>query len=60
MNDTNKACFVCGLHHNEGMVIFEEFLCEPCQNEMIRTDVKDERYPFFVQQMKQIWLKKDA
>lgn len=60
MNAYGKACFVCGRDQGEGMLIFDQFLCDPCEREMIRTDVQDERYPFFVQQMKQLWLQKDA
>jgi hypothetical protein len=55
-----RECIVCGIHKKEGISIFDEFICETCEFEMIRTDVKDERYPYFIKQMKQIWLKKDA
>ncbi|MED4608264.1 sigma factor G inhibitor Gin, partial [Paenibacillus validus] len=31
-----------------------------CETEMVRTDVSDVKYPFFIHQMKQILYKKNA
>jgi hypothetical protein len=59
-NGDLRQCIVCGIRKIEGISIFDEFICEPCEFEIIRTDVKDERYPYFIKQMKQIWLKKNA
>jgi hypothetical protein len=55
-----RQCIVCGIEKKDGITIFNEFICEPCELEIVHTDVKDERYPFFIKQMRQIWLKKDA
>lgn len=56
-NESLRICIVCGTGKRDGIMIFDEFICEPCELEIVRTDVKDERYPFFIKQMKQIWLK---
>lgn len=55
-----KTCIVCGEQCKDGLMIWKEFVCRSCENEMVNTDVKDEKYPFFIKQMRQIWLKKDA
>ncbi len=61
MNETvHRQCIVCGHHCLNGIAIIEQFICVQCETEMINTDVKDEKYPFFIKQMRQIWLKKDA
>lgn len=55
-----QRCIVCGEERIEGIAICEQFICHPCEQEMVNTDVRDEKYPFFIHQMKQIWLKKNA
>ncbi|GMK48455.1 hypothetical protein PghCCS26_55850 [Paenibacillus glycanilyticus] len=55
-------CIICGEHkaEGEGIRIVSEFICESCESEMVRTDVKDAKYPFFIHQMKQIFIEKNA
>lgn len=55
-----KTCIICGQDKENGIVIVSEFICEECEAEMVRTDVRDARYPFFIHQMKRIWYQKDA
>ena len=54
------TCMICLQERDEGIRICEEFICLSCEREMVSTDVKDERYPFFVHQMRQIWHHKNA
>ncbi|EXX86141.1 Inhibitor of sigma-G Gin [Paenibacillus darwinianus] len=61
MNDINgTCCIICGQFKETGIRIVKEFICEACEFEMVRTDVKDEKYPFFVHQLKQIWVQHNA
>jgi superfamily II helicase len=63
MNDNREHfCIICSQQKAEGqgIRIVSEFICETCEEEMIRTDVKDDKYPFFIHQMKQIFLEKNA
>lgn len=55
-------CVICGERkaEGEGIRIVAGFICEECEFEMVRTDVKDEKYPFFIHQMKQIFMEKNA
>lgn len=55
-----EKCIICGEHKQEGIVIVSEFICEACESEMVHTDVKDDKYHFFIHQMKQIWLQNNA
>jgi hypothetical protein len=54
------TCIVCGEARAEGITIIGEFICEACESEMVQTDVKDEKYPFFIHQLRQIWYSRDA
>ncbi len=55
-------CIICGEHkaEGEGIRIVTEFICQSCEIEMVQTDVKDAKYPFFIHQMKQIFVEKNA
>lgn len=55
-------CVICGKakEESEGIVIISGFICEECETEMVRTDVQDAKYPFFIHQMKQIFIEKNA
>ncbi len=54
------SCIICGQLKPRGIVVISQFICENCETEMVQTDVQDAKYPFFIRQMKQIWLRKDA
>lgn len=60
--DRQLHCIICGQQKaaDEGILIVSEFICESCEAEMVRTDVKDAKYPFFIHQMKQIFIEKNA
>ena len=61
-NKLEHQCVICGEQKSEGegIRIISGFICEPCEMEMVRTDVRDDKYPFFIHQMKQIFLEKNA
>jgi len=54
------CCIICGHEKTEGIRIVDKFICEACESEMVRTDVHDAKYPFFIHQLKNIWLEKNA
>jgi hypothetical protein len=56
----SNTCIICSQEKQEGIMICSEFICADCESEMVHTDVKDAKYPFFIHQMKQIWYKKNA
>lgn len=59
-SETGTTCIICSQHKNNGIMVCSQFICEECESEIVRTDVKDAKYPFFINQMKQVWYKKDA
>lgn len=54
-----NVCIICGQMSSEGIAICNEFICEKCEAEIVQTDVKDEKYPFFIHQMRVLWYAKD-
>ncbi|GAB7057257.1 hypothetical protein JCM16163A_40050 [Paenibacillus sp. YK5] len=59
-HECTGPCIICGLNKEQGIMIISEFICDDCEKEMVRTDVSDPKYPFFIHQMKQIIYKKNA
>ncbi|MDQ1910972.1 sigma factor G inhibitor Gin [Paenibacillus sp. GD4] len=58
--EITNSCIICGHSKENGIMIISTFICEDCETEMVRTDVRDAKYPFFIHQMKQILYKKNA
>ena len=52
-------CIVCEQSKEEGIFIVSEFICTDCETEMVHTDAQDAKYPFFIHQLKQIWLQQN-
>lgn len=55
-----QRCIVCSTPSDVGIRIWNQFICHRCEGEMVVTDVTDDKYPFFIKQMKKIWLKENA
>lgn len=62
MEETNTGnhCIICDQLKTLGIMICEEFICDDCEAEIVRTDVKDDKYPFFIHQMNKIWYKESS
>lgn len=52
-----KICIICGLKKYDGIKIHSGFICDACEEEIVHTEVSNEKYPFFIKKMKEIWLK---
>jgi len=52
-----KTCIVCGQPKEDGITIITQFICSSCESEIVRTEAEDERYPFFVRQLRQLWVR---
>ena len=57
---TGNTCIICGETKQDGIHIVSEFICDACEAEMVHTDVQEEKYHFFIHQMKQIWMQRNA
>ncbi len=51
------CCMICGAFVADGIWILSEFICDECESEIVQTDVQDEKYPFFIYQMRQLYQK---
>lgn len=55
-----EPCIICDKKTMHGIRLYSKMICVECESEMIHTDVKDEKYPFFIHQLRRIWYQKDA
>ncbi|NOU87593.1 inhibitor of sigma-G Gin [Paenibacillus sp. LMG 31460] len=46
------VCMICEQQRVGGIHIIRAFICDGCSSEMVKTNVNDQKYPFFVRQMK--------
>ncbi|MHA0857586.1 sigma factor G inhibitor Gin [Paenibacillus sp. CMAA1364] len=53
-NHTEHVCIICGQPKEEGICIVSQFICESCELEMVHTNAEEEKYQFFIHQMKRI------
>ncbi|TXK78213.1 sigma factor G inhibitor Gin [Paenibacillus sp. N3.4] len=49
------VCMICEQQRIGGIHIVTTFICDGCSNELVKTNVNDQRYPFFVKQMKKVF-----
>lgn len=52
-----KICIICGKKKGSGIKVNNAFICSECEKEIINTEVENEKYYFFVKQMKEFCLK---
>jgi hypothetical protein len=52
-----KTCMVCGQAKEEGIQIVSAFICHACETEIVKTEVEDARYAYFVKRMRQLWIR---
>lgn len=58
--EAQDICIICGRSGRDGIRVISEFICEECETEIVRTDVQDAKYPFFIHRLKRIWYSKNA
>lgn len=53
-----KQCIVCDSKQEKGIFLYNGFICESCEREIVQTDTDDVRYLFYLQQLRKIQLPK--
>jgi hypothetical protein len=56
MEERGGTCIVCYEQKEAGIRIMTQFLCHECEREMVKTPVEDEKYLYYIDRMKRIWL----
>jgi hypothetical protein len=51
-----EECIVCNQRKVAGIHIWGQFICQTCERQIVNTDVTDEKYPFYIERLKRIWL----
>ncbi|EPY11110.1 MULTISPECIES: sigma factor G inhibitor Gin [Paenibacillus] len=56
MERQDTHCIVCGEATNDGIMVVNQFICTACEQEMVKTNVQDLKYSFFIHKLKRLWL----
>nr|WP_239619025.1 sigma factor G inhibitor Gin [Cohnella mopanensis] len=56
-DNERKTCIVCGEAREEGITVVTEFICTSCEAEMVNTNAEDDKYSFFVKQLRQLFVR---
>ncbi|BCJ87442.1 sigma factor G inhibitor Gin [Effusibacillus dendaii] len=51
-----QTCIVCSKPSAEGIRIWNQFVCVSCERDIVKTEVEDAKYNFYIERMKKIWL----
>lgn len=51
-----ECCMICYEEKQEGIHIWNQFLCTDCERDIVATEVEDAKYMYYVERMKRIWL----
>ena len=57
---TEQCCIICGQQKVEGIVIVDQFICSGCEQEMVHAEVGDAKYPYYIHQLKRLWMQLQA
>lgn len=49
-----KQCVICEEAKEEGIHLYTSFICTRCEYHMIHTDVREEKYKYYVEKLKNI------
>lgn len=49
-----NRCIICDEMKEEGIHLHMLFICGPCEHNMIHTDVREEKYRYYVQKLKNV------
>ncbi|MFG6117428.1 sigma factor G inhibitor Gin [Halobacillus sp. MO56] len=51
---TINRCGICDRNTTEGIHIYQLFICESCEKEILETEPGDARYSFYIDKLKNI------
>lgn len=52
-----EQCIICEEEKKDGIEVWGQFICHDCEQEMVKTDVGDRRYRFFIHRLRKLWIK---
>ena len=51
---TNEKCTVCERSNALGIHIFDVYICNDCEREIVSSDVSDEFYRYYLQKLRKL------
>ncbi|ENH96105.1 Sigma-G inhibitor, Gin [Gracilibacillus halophilus YIM-C55.5] len=54
MKNTLYQCGICNQEKEDGIFLYQLYLCHDCEKEIVATNPKDERYQYIVNKLKAV------
>ncbi|WP_028400994.1 sigma factor G inhibitor Gin [Ectobacillus panaciterrae] len=51
-----KCCIVCEEKKEKGIHLYNGFICETCEKDIIHTETDDPKYAFYLKQLRKVCL----
>ncbi|UOY91397.1 sigma factor G inhibitor Gin [Ectobacillus sp. JY-23] len=52
--NVTKSCIVCDLEKPTGITLYNGFICESCEKDIICTETNDPKYEFYLTKLRRI------
>ncbi|MDG4658003.1 sigma factor G inhibitor Gin [Ectobacillus antri] len=49
-----KSCIVCDLEKPTGIMLYNGFICESCEKDIVCTETNDPKYEFYLTKLRRI------
>lgn len=49
-----ETCVICEEHKEKGIYLYFRFICSECENEMVSTETDDEKYKYYLDQLRKV------
>lgn len=53
-NGSGERCIICEEEKGSGIYVCNQLICEVCQEEMVNTEVSDEKYRYILSKMSKL------
>lgn len=54
VRETEETCLICEEKGEIGIHICDRFICESCEQKLVKTDTRDESYSYYLEKMRNL------
>lgn len=53
-DSVGETCVICGNIKSKGIHLYTHFICCDCESEMVSTDTSEEKYKYYLYQLRKV------
>ncbi|HDR7795042.1 TPA: sigma factor G inhibitor Gin [Bacillus luti] len=54
MKSQSEICIVCETKREEGIHVYNNFICYECEKDMVNTETNDPKYIYYLKQLRKL------